>query len=60
LSDWRWKGIGPPFLRVRSRTIRYQRCALQHWIHAQMQAAARAGGTRRPRPDGRTARPRRD
>ncbi len=35
LQGWRWRGGGPPFLRIGMRAIRYDPCALRAWIEEQ-------------------------
>ncbi len=32
LENWRWKGRGPPFVRVTARAIRYRREDLERFI----------------------------
>jgi len=39
LDTWRCRGGGPPFLKLRRRTVRYQRRALFEWL-AQRQVVA--------------------
>lgn len=35
LADWRWKRIGPPFLRISRGCIRYDEATLDLWISTQ-------------------------
>lgn len=35
LVDWRFEGIGPPFLRLETGTIRYWRGDVDAWLDAQ-------------------------
>ena len=32
LADWRWKKIGPPFIRASRSTVRYDEAALYRWL----------------------------
>ena len=32
LRDWRYRGIGPPYVRVGPKSIRYRRRALEAWL----------------------------
>ncbi len=34
LQGWRCQGIGPAFVRISGRSIRYRRCDLQEWIES--------------------------
>ena len=36
LQAWRYRGGGPPFIRISSRLIRYRQCDLHEWIASKM------------------------
>jgi predicted DNA-binding transcriptional regulator AlpA len=36
LEDWRWKRLGPPFLRISRGCVRYDEDALEAWIQERM------------------------
>ncbi len=36
LQGWRCQGIGPAFVRISGRSIRYRRCDLQTWIESKL------------------------
>ncbi len=36
LENWRWKGGGPPFVRVTARAIRYRREDLKRFIEQRL------------------------
>jgi predicted DNA-binding transcriptional regulator AlpA len=35
LARWRWRGIGPEFVRVGGRAVRYPATALADWLRSQ-------------------------
>lgn len=35
LTQWRWQGKGPPYLRVAGNLIRYAQSELDHWLTTQ-------------------------
>lgn len=35
LTQWRWRGMGPPYLKVAGGRIRYERAALDVWMAGQ-------------------------
>lgn len=35
LADWRYKHMGPAFVRIGGRLIRYKKSALVEWINSQ-------------------------
>jgi predicted DNA-binding transcriptional regulator AlpA len=37
LSAWRCQGIGPRYLRIHRRLVRYKREDLENWVEANMQ-----------------------
>jgi predicted DNA-binding transcriptional regulator AlpA len=34
LEDWRWKRIGPPFVRISRGCIRYEESEVTRWIES--------------------------
>ena len=36
LANWRWRGEGPPFVRLSRRAIRYRRSDLDAWIRTRV------------------------
>ena len=32
LNDWRWKRIGPPWIRISRGCVRYDRATLETWL----------------------------
>jgi predicted DNA-binding transcriptional regulator AlpA len=35
IRDWRWQRIGPPFLAISARCVRYDQAKLEEWIEQQ-------------------------
>ena len=35
LDNWRWQKIGPPWIKIAGRTIRYRVSDLMHWLDEQ-------------------------
>ena len=48
LENWRWKGEGPPFVRVTARAIRYRREDLERFVEERLRRS-----TSDPGPEGR-------
>lgn len=42
LADWRHKGIGPPYVRVGPRQVRYRPSDLEAWLKSQTQPTSAA------------------
>jgi predicted DNA-binding transcriptional regulator AlpA len=36
MDNWRWRGFGPPHVRVSPRCIRYRRSDILDWIEARV------------------------
>lgn len=36
LEDWRWKRMGPPFVRISRGCIRYDEDSVEEWIKKRM------------------------
>ena len=47
LEDWRYKGEGPPFLKIGHR-VRYDAADLERWLAAQRRRSTSDGDTDRP------------
>jgi len=52
LKKWRLRGVGPPFIRLEDRLIRYQLHQVQAWLEAEQRAccslSAVGGGEAHP------------
>lgn len=35
LQGWRWRGGGPPFVRIGARAVRYDPAEVRAWVDAQ-------------------------
>jgi predicted DNA-binding transcriptional regulator AlpA len=44
LTDWRYKSLGPPYVRLGPKSIRYRRRDIEAWLEAN---TVRPAGTRR-------------
>ncbi len=44
LQGWRYKGGGPPFVRVSARCIRYRRCELREFADARLRTSTSDSG----------------
>jgi hypothetical protein len=38
VRDWRRRGVGPPFLKLSRKTIRYPKVALEEWLRGRLHA----------------------
>jgi predicted DNA-binding transcriptional regulator AlpA len=38
LQHWRWRGDGPPFVRISSRCVRYRKSDLEAWAAERVHA----------------------
>ena len=41
LAAWRYRGGGPPFVRVSGKSVRYRRADLRNWIERRTIASTR-------------------
>ena len=39
LENWRWRGEGPPYVRVTARAIRYRRADLERFIEERLRCS---------------------
>ena len=39
MQGWRYRGRGPPHIRVSARCIRYRRCDLRDWAEARLRTS---------------------
>ena len=37
LESWRWRGGGPPFVKISRRAVRYRRRDIQQWVSERIQ-----------------------
>ncbi len=37
LECWRWRGGGPPFVKISRRAVRYRRPDIQQWVSERIQ-----------------------
>lgn len=50
LECWRWRGSGPPFVKISRRAVRYRRRDIQQWISERIQhSTSEEFDTARPR-----------
>ena len=40
LAQWRWKTVGPPFVKIGKRAVRYDRSQLEAWAQSQKAESA--------------------
>lgn len=40
LANWRWKTVGPPFVKIGKRAVRYDRSQLEAWAQSQKAESA--------------------
>lgn len=46
LKSWRAQGLGPPFVRISRRFVRYRPSDLLHWVACHVQPQKNGGGAR--------------
>lgn len=50
MQGWRWRGGGPPFVRVGSRAVRYDPAQVRDWVDAQRRRSTSDSGSAGVRP----------